>query len=394
VASVVLKAGRAKSVRNRHPWVFSGAIARVMGEPASGSLVEVLDHDGTFLARGYYNSRSQIIVRLLTWQQDEAIDASFWRRRVEQAIRGRKTLAASGATDAFRLVHAESDLMPGLVVDRYSDYLAVQVLTLGMEQYKSEIVRALVEEAAPLGIYERSDVDVRDREGLALATGVLWGVQPPDLLSVQESGRRFWVDMQGGQKTGFYLDQRDNRARLAGFVLGRTVLNAFAYTGGFGVYAATAGAAHCTHVDTSAEALNLARRNVEENAPLSANEYVTGDVFAVLRKYRAEGRKFGVIVLDPPKFAQSRGQVLAACHGYQDINRLAFQILEPDGVLFTMSCSGLVSSDLFQKVVFAASVEAQRDAQIVGKLTQAGDHPVLLSFPEGEYLKGLICRVL
>ncbi len=394
MGSVVLKPGRDKSVRKRHPWVFSGAIDRVSGDPVDGSLVEVLDHGGAFLARGYLNRASQISVRLLTWEPEETIDSSFWRQRIAQAVRGRQELVDAEETNALRLIHAESDLLPGLIVDRYADYLVVQALTLGIEQHKMEIVRCLADLMDPVGIYERSDVDVREREGLTLTRGVLWGHEPPSLVPILEGGRRFWVDVKAGQKTGFYLDQRDNRARLAGYVSGRTVLNAFSYTGGFGVYAASAQAAKVTHLDTSADALELARRNVESNAPESANEYVVGDVFAVLRQYRSEGRGFDVIVLDPPKFAHSQKQVLTACRGYQDINRVAFQLLKADGMLFTMSCSGLVSADLFQKVVFAASFEAQREAQIVGRLSQAADHPVLLTFPEGEYLKGLVCRAL
>lgn len=395
MGSVVLKPGKEKPIRNRHPWIFSGAVARIAGEPADGDTVDVLDHQGKFLARGYLNRRSQIVVRCLTWDEDEEIDPAFWRRRLQQAIAGRQGLLQPASTDACRLVHAESDLVPGLVVDQYGGYLAVQALTLGIERHKADVVRSLVELVQPEGIYERSDVEVREKEGLPPQTGLLWGQEPASPVEIHENGYHFWVDIQRGQKTGFYLDQRDNRSRLSGYASGRTVLNAFAYTGSFAVYAGRAGAQQVVSVDTSAEALDLARRNVLLNGlPDRDDDYVVGDVFAVLRQYRAEGRRFDLIILDPPKFAYTQSQVQAACRGYKDINWLAMQLLKPDGILFTMSCSGAVKADLFQKVVFGASVDAQRDAQVLEKLSQATDHPILLSFPEGEYLKGFVCRVL
>lgn len=395
MGSVVLKPGKEKPIRNRHPWIFSGAVARIAGEPADGDTVDVLDHQGKFLARGYLNRRSQIVVRCLTWDEDEEIDPAFWQRRLQQAIAGRQGLLQPASTDACRLVHAESDLVPGLVVDQYGGYLAVQALTLGIERHKADVVRSLVELVQPEGIYERSDVEVREKEGLPPQTGLLWGQEPASPVEIHENGYHFWVDIQRGQKTGFYLDQRDNRSRLSGYASGRTVLNAFAYTGSFAVYAGRAGAQQVVSVDTSAEALDLARRNVLLNGlPDRDDDYVVGDVFAVLRQYRAEGRRFDLIILDPPKFAYTQSQVQAACRGYKDINWLAMQLLKPDGILFTMSCSGAVKADLFQKVVFGASVDAQRDAQVLEKLSQATDHPILLSFPEGEYLKGFVCRVL
>jgi 23S rRNA (cytosine1962-C5)-methyltransferase len=395
MGSVVLKPGREKPVRNRHPWIFSGAVARISGEPADGDIVDVLDQQGKFLARGYLNRRSQIVVRCLTWAEEEMIDSAFWRRRLQQSIARRQALWQPGITDACRLVHAESDLVPGLIVDQYGSYLVVQALTLGIERHKSELVQILVELLQPQGVYERSDVDVREKEGLAPQAGLLWGQEPPLPLEVHENGRRFWVDIQHGQKTGFYLDQRDNRSRLTRYAGGRTVLNAFAYTGSFAVCAYQAGAQRVINVDTSAGALALARQSMTLNGlPDRDDDYVVGDVFAMLRQYRAEGYKFDLIILDPPKFAYAQSQVQAACRGYKDINWLAMQLLKPDGILFTMSCSGLVTPDLFQKVVFGASVDAQRDAQVLERLSQATDHPILLSFPEGEYLKGFVCQIL
>jgi 23S rRNA (cytosine1962-C5)-methyltransferase len=395
MGTVVLRPGKEKPILNHHPWIFSGAIGRIEGDPTNGDIVEVLDHERDFLARGYINRHSQITVRLLTWYEGEKIDRSFWLRRIQKAIHHRQELLDSEDTTACRLIHAESDLLPGLVVDRYGQYLVVQALTLGVERYKTEIVDVLVELLKPLGVYERSDVDVRGKERLAPTAGLLRGQEPSGLMEIRENGHTFLVDIKAGQKTGFYLDQRDNRRRLASYSAGRTVLNAFAYTGSFAVYAASGGAGQITNVDTSAEALTLARRNMHENDLGSRNdEYIVGDVFEVLREYRTAGREFDLIILDPPKFAYSKTQVPAACRGYKDINMLSMQLLHPEGVLITMSCSGLVSPGLFQKVIFGASVDARRDVQVLERLSQAADHPVLLTFPEGEYLKGLICRVM
>lgn len=393
--AVILKPGKEKPVKQRHPWVFSGAIARVEGRPADGDVILVADSRGQPLAQGGYNSRSQIRVRIWTWNPDETVDAAFFAERLRQACERRESLRAANHTTAYRLVNAESDLLPGLVVDRYAEFVVVQFLTLAAERWRGEIVDAIRDLLRPAGIYERSDVDVRRKEGLRLATGCLWGKEPPDTVEILEHARKFLVDIKGGQKTGFYLDQRDNRRRVAQYATERDMLNCFCYTGGFSVYAGADGALRIVNVDTSREALALAKRNMALNGlAMDDDEYVEGDVFQVLREYRDRGRTFGLVVLDPPKFATSQSQVQAAARGYKDINLLAMQILRPGGILATFSCSGLVSPDLFQKIVFGASVDAGRDVQILEKLTQAGDHPILLSFPESEYLKGLICRVL
>ena len=417
MGQVILKPGREKPVRQRHPWVFSGAVARVQGDAADGDVVDVVAADGAWLARGTLNRKSQIVVRLLTWKQDEEIDTRFWRSRLERAMAGRAALASSSDTTAYRLVNAESDGLPGLIVDRYDDYLVTQFLTLGIERVKNQIVELLTEvgtrashaQSAPSpgpakaftplkvqGVYERSDVEVRAKEGLPQTTGVLAGQAPPDLVEIRENGLRFLVDVKRGHKTGFYLDQRDNRRRVAPYLRGREVLNCFAYTGAFAVYALKAGAKSVTNVDTSAESLELARKNLDLTGleDLSGLEYITGDVFAELRRFRAEGRLFDAIILDPPKFAQNDQQLKRAARGYQDINRVAMNIMKPDGILATFSCSGLVSPDLFQKIVFSASLEAERDVQIVEKLGQASCHPILATLPESEYLKGFVCRVI
>ncbi|MBC7225447.1 MAG: class I SAM-dependent rRNA methyltransferase, partial [Anaerolineae bacterium] len=288
--TVVLKAGREKPVLRRHPWVFSGAVARIEGRPDDGDVVDVVAEDGTFLARGYLNRRSQIVVRLLTWSPAQQVDEAFWRARLEAAVARRAPLLAE-EQGACRLVHAESDGLPGLVVDRYGAYLVIQFLTLGVERRRDLLVGALADLLQPQGIYERDDEAVREKEGLPLQTGVLWGEEPPDLVEIQEGGLRFLVDLRQGHKTGFYLDQRENRQRLLRYAAGREVLNAFAYTGGFGLYALKGGAASVVNVDTSEGALDLARQNFARNGwDEERVSFVVGDVFQVLRRYREEGR--------------------------------------------------------------------------------------------------------
>lgn len=396
---VILKQGREKSVQQFHPWVFSGAIdperTNLDGiEP--GAIVDVRDYRGGFLARGYYNPHSQIRIRLLTWDQTEALGPAWWRIRLAQAIAARADLASCPDLNAYRLVNAESDGLPGLIVDRYGDYLVVQVLTLGVEVVKEHVVKALADLLKPAGIYERSDEEVRQKEGLPTSSGLLWGDAPPNPLFITEHGVRHPVDVYAGHKTGFYLDQRDSRRWLLTHpaVSGREVLNCFSYTGGFAVCAALNGARAAINVDSSQAALDLARQamvlNGLESFPV---EYVHADVFEQLRAYRDAERRFDLIILDPPKFAFSAKDVERAARGYKDINWLAFQLLNPGGLLMTFSCSALIDADLFQKIVFSASADAKVQAQIIAWLAQPADHPVLLAFPEGRYLKGLICRV-
>ena len=396
MSHVILKSGRDKAVRNRHPWIFAGAIERTEGGPENGDIVTVLSARGTFLARGYLNRRSQIAVRLLSWDEAETIDDAFWEHRIASAVARRQALIAQPRTTAYRLVYAEADLVPGLVVDRYGDFLVVQCLTLGIARRREQIVEALVRVTSPRGVYERSDVDVREYEGLPSAVGVLHGDTPPPELSILENGHEFLVDLEKGQKTGFYLDLRPSRQALTRYAQGREMLNAFCYSGAFSVYAAQAGAGPITNLDASADALTLARRNAEKNGLGSRDidTYVEGDVFAELRRFRDQGRGFDLIVLDPPKFAPTRQHVGRASRAYKDINLLAIKLLRPGGILFTFSCSGGVDAGLFQKIVFGASLDAQRDVQFVEPLAQGSDHPVLLSFPESAYLKGLVCRVL
>ncbi|MCP4424485.1 MAG: class I SAM-dependent rRNA methyltransferase [Chloroflexi bacterium] len=401
-ATLVLKRGRQKPVVNRHPWIFSGAIARFEGEPEPGDIVDVaggagrLRGNSRFLARAYYNPHSQIRGRILTWDANEAIDEAFWRRKIGRAVKGRSALALEPATTAYRLINAESDGLPGLIVDKYGDYLVIQCLTLGIDRHKETLIRLLVDLLRPAGIVERSDVSVRALEGLPEAKGLVWGDAPPADLIVLENGHKFGVDLLGGHKTGFYLDQRANRTAVCQphFVAAKEILNVFAYTGGFALYAAANGAGPIINVDSSIEALEQAERNMALNGwERPFDEYIAGDAFEVLRYYRDEGRQFDMVILDPPKFAHSRRDVERASRGYKDINWLALRLLRPGGLLATFSCSGRISADLFQKIVFGAAVDAGRDVQIIQKLSQSPDHPVLLTFPESAYLKGLLCRV-
>lgn len=400
---IILKRGKDKPVRKHHPWIFSGAIERLQDIAADGDTVEVYDAGGEWLARAAYNSRSQIAARVWTFEREQAIEADFFEARIRSALALRTRLVGSGKADeppgqqfqarGLRLVNAESDGLPGLVVDYYAGHLVTQFLTLGIELHKQTVVEALARVIAPDSIYERSDVDVRKKEGLREAKGLLWGQEPPDRIEIEENGLRFWVNVREGHKTGFYLDQSANRLLATRYMQG-DVLNTFAYTGTFGVYAAVKNNARVMNVDASAPALELARENFALNGVTDNAAYVTADVFQKLRDYRTQGRTFDAIVLDPPKFVTSQANLERATRGYKDLNMLALQLLNPNGYLITFSCSGLVDARLFQQIVFGASVDAGRDAQIIEKLGQAPDHPTGLNFPEGEYLKGLILRAV
>ncbi len=384
---IVIRRDRERMFEKRHPWVFSGAIHALNDDPADGDIVALRSENGTFLARGYWNHHSQINVHVLSWDEDEPIDDEFWRSRLKRAIDARVVRhVAKNFPHGNRLVNAENDALPGLIVDRYGDWLVLQALTMGIEKRKMQLAQMLMERLNPKGIYERSDVDVRSKEGLRPSVGLLIGEKPPELIDIEENGQHFLVDVYNGHKTGFYLDQRENRARLADILKSddnpdeMTVLNCFSYTGGFTVNALAAGAGSVTSIEASADAQRLAQQNVKLNSlNASPDDFVVGDVFEVLRQYRSAGRRFDIIVLDPPKFAQNQRQVESATRGYKDINLLAFQLIKPGGMLMTFSCSGLIDADLFQKVVFGALVDAKREAQIVARLTAAADHPVALT---------------
>ena len=393
MAVVRLIAGREKSVLNRHPWIFSGAVAALDGQAAAGDSVEVRAADGRRLARGTWNPRSQIRARLWTWNPDEPIDADMIHRRVARAVAHRQRMLG-GATDAYRLVFSEADGLPGLVADRYGEGVVVQLSSAGMVDRVDAVIEALREEVGPRGIIERSEDDALKREGLRPRRGVLWGDEPAAEVEVTETGLRWLVDLVDGQKTGGYLDQQENHRRVAAYCAGREVLSCFSYVGGFEVHAAVGGATAVLGIDSSAPALALAERNRLRNEVGTQVEWRRANVFEELRRLRDEGRRFDAVILDPPRLVPAQVNLERGLRAYKDLNLQALRLLRPDGILATFSCSGHVSADLFQKVVFGAAVDAGRDVQIVERLGQPADHPVLLSFPESGYLKGLVCRVL
>ena len=390
MVQVHLKKDRERPVLNGHPWIFSGAIEQADGDQDNAGVADVYDHRKTWIARGLYGPKSQIRVRILT-REKETIDQNFFLRRFTQALSLREKYLAR-STNAYRLINAEGDFLPGLIVDRYADFFVCQFFTAGMDLFKQDIVSALSALALTKGIFERSEGRVRDEEDLKPAAGVLAGDAPPDLITVEENRFKFIVDVRRGQKTGFFLDQRDNRGFLSTMARDQTVLNSFSYSGAFSVYAFGGGAREVVSFDSSLPALELAEKNLTLNGFAEApGELLKGDAFAYLKE---TDRKFDLIVLDPPSLAHKRSDVSAATGGYKFLNLHALKHLNPGGLLLTFSCSQHLSIDLFQKVVFGAAVDATRKVSIVKRLGQAIDHPVSLHHPEGEYLKGLALRVL
>jgi 23S rRNA (cytosine1962-C5)-methyltransferase len=389
--TLTLKPSREKSLLRRHPWIFSGAIQQVDDQPISGGTVDLLSSTKQFLARASYSPTSQIRARVWTFEE-EPIDADFFRRRMHSAIDTRQKLILENQSNAYRLIYAESDGIPGLIVDRYGDGLVLQSLTTGSEFWKETLADLLLEETGLSTIYERSDADVRELEGLEPKVGLLRGTISNSPITIHENGLNFKVNLESGHKTGFYLDQRANRLRVRELAKGKDVLDCFCYTGGFTVNALAGGAESVLSIDSSADALFLAKENVAMNhLPLEKTNFLEGDVFQLLRKFRDENRSFDMIILDPPKFAPTAAQAERAARGYKDINLLAFKLLRPGGMLVTFSCSGGIEAALFQKIIAGAALDAGVDAQIVEHLSQGLDHPVSLHFPEGSYLKGLVC---
>jgi 23S rRNA (cytosine1962-C5)-methyltransferase len=391
--AIILKAGREKSLLRRHPWIFSGAIERVDGVPSSGDTMAVRDIRGNFLAWAAYNPVSQITGRVWSWHESEIIDAGFFRNRIVDALSVRSSLSLARSSNGMRLINAESDRLPGLIVDRYQDVLVMQIGSAGPERWRDIIADSLHDLCKPSCIYERSDSDSRTLEGLEQRCGLLRGTMP-DSVEVTENGLRFDVDVAAGQKTGFYLDQRDNRALTELLAADRDVLNCFCYTGGFTLYALRGGAKSVLSIDASGEALRIAAKNLTRNGlDGSRAEWQEADVFHALRALRDQSRKFDLIILDPPKFAPTAAFAEKAARGYKDINLLGFKLLRPGGLLCTYSCSGGISEDLFQKIIAGAALDAGVEAQIMYHLHASPDHPVSLNFPEGAYLKGLVLRV-
>ncbi len=370
--------------------MFSGAVQASKGSPEPGETVAVRAADGRFLAWAAASPASQIVARVWTFAETTTVDESFVTERIVAAARRRDTLASR--TDAARLVFSESDGVPGLIADRYGDWVVVELTTAGAERWREVIGTALLSLPGVRGVFERSDVEVRDREGLAARVGPLAGEVPPDEVEIHEDGARYVVDVRTGHKTGFYLDQRESRRALGELTSGQRVLNMFCYTGAFSVVAGLHGSGEVVSVDSSGPALAGARRNLARNG-LPEGELVEADVFTELRRRKERSERFGVVILDPPKLAHRTAQVDRSTRAYKDLNLQAFQLLEPGGHLLTFSCSGLVSEELFQKVVAGAALDARREARIVGRLHQASDHPVHLAVPETAYLKGLVVEV-
>jgi 23S rRNA (cytosine1962-C5)-methyltransferase len=368
-------------------------VDEVRGEPEPGATVELISAESAFLALAAYSQQSQISARVWSWKREENIDAAFFKARLARAIQARAGLEAE--SNAYRLVHAESDGLPGLVVDKYGQVLVLQCLSTGAEAWREQIVDALMDLLDPAAIYERSDVEVRKLEGLPPRVGLLRGELPETTVQITEHGLRFKVDLAGGHKTGFYLDQRGNRLLARQLAKRREVLDCFSYAGGFALNALKGGATSVTLVEESAEALNLAKEHLALNSLENEHsEFIQGDVFQVLRRFRDEARQFDMVILDPPKFAPTKAQAERAARGYKDINLLAFKLLRPGGLLLTFSCSGGIDSALFQKIVAGAALDAGVDARILRRLSQGVDHPVALNFPEGEYLKGLVVEII
>ncbi|PMS37689.1 class I SAM-dependent rRNA methyltransferase [Trinickia symbiotica] len=438
--TVTLKPSKEKSLLRRHPWVYANAIERVDGKPAPGATVVVRASDGRFLARAAFSPHSQIRLRVWSFDEGEPVDHAFFKRRVQRAVAHRRSFVSG--TRAVRLVFGEADGLPGLIVDYYvadapkvvpvgdapeeiphgdaaaeiplvdsskedgslpqpgdeatgRGQLVCQFMAAGVEAWKEAIVAALVGATGCPNVYERSDVAIREKEGLEQTTGVLAGAAPPETLIASENGVRYHVDVRSGHKTGFYVDQRDNRALVQAYAADRDVLNCFCYTGGFSLAALKGGARRVVSIDSSGEALALARANVEANGFDAARaEWLDADAFRTLRRLADEGERFDLVVLDPPKFAPAREHVDRAARAYKDINLSGFRLLRPGGLLFTYSCSGAIDADLFQKIVAGAAADARVDARILRRLGAGVDHPLLASFPEGEYLKGLLLQIL
>jgi len=395
VKQVILKPGRERSILNRHPWIYSGAVSEIVGNINPGETVEICDSNGNWIARGAYSPQSQIRVRIWTWDQEQDIDPGFIKNRIHRSDSMRSDWFKKDYVSAYRVIHAESDGLPGLIVDRYLDFLVVQFLSAGSEYWRETILDLLFSLPYVSGIYERSDVEVRKLEGLEPRTGSCRGKEPGDRLLLEEGGLKILVDLRSGHKTGFYLDQREHRRLIKNLPDKGRLLNCFCYTGAFSTAALIGGASEVLSIDSSQDAIKLAKEHIRLNKLDPDNaQFIVGDVFKELRTLRDKGESFDSIVLDPPKFAPTASQAKSAARGYKDINLLAFKLLEPGGRLITFSCSGGIRRELFQKIVADAARDAGVDAVIEKTLSQPADHPVSLQFPESRYLKGLVCRVL
>lgn len=392
---VLLKKGKEKAALQKHPWIFSGAIDKVKGTPSNGDVVRVLAADKTFLAYGYYNSQSRVAVRLLEWEEDSIIDKSWYEQKILKAILSRAHVLHNEETNTCRLIFSEADYLPGLIVDKYAGFLSLQILSAGIENVKTDIIDILRAALNPTGIFDKSDASARTHENLEVSQGLLWGETPPEFIEVRENNVRYHINIADGQKSGFYCDQRDNREILAAYTTGKDVLDCFCYSGGFTLNSLKQGAKHVTSVDSSALAIETMKHNLGLNGFSEDQQTsIQSDVNKQLRVFKEEGKSFDVIILDPPKYAPSRSALDRAARAYKDLNRLGMLLLKPGGILATYSCSGAVDLDTFKQIIAWAALDAGREVQIIKQFHQPEDHPVRISFPEGEYLKGLMVRVL
>ena len=393
--SVRLKKGKEKAVRQLHPWVFSGAIDQIKGKPQNGDIILVNDSNNEFLAYGFFNMQSRVAVRLLEWDLETEINEEWWRKKIRIAVKHRLELH-SDRTNTYRLIFSEADYLPGLIVDRYADFLSVQILTSGVERIKPLVLDELQILLKPKGIFDRSDASARAHEGMeASSGGVLLGSEPPEFVDVKENGIVYQVNIAEGQKSGFYCDQRDNRKWVSEYAKGRKVLDCFSYSGGFSLNAMNNDASEVISVDSSALALETLKRNIEvNNLQNTPHRQIQSDVNKQLRVFREENEKFDLIILDPPKYAPSRSALTKASRAYKDLNRMAMLLLNEGGLLATFSCSGAVDISMFKQIIAWAALDAGKNVQFIQQFSQSADHPVRSSFPEGEYLKGLLCRVI
>jgi len=395
-AAIYLEKGRDKSLRRKHPWIFSRGVQKIKDEPAVGETVNVLSHSGEWLAKAAYSPQSQIRARVWSFDKEE-INLQFFIKKIQQAQLLRQDIIATNNLTGYRLIAAESDGLPGITIDKYGDFLVCQLLSAGAEYNRNLIVEALIHCFPHFNIYERSDVAVRKKEGLSETVGVLHGNTPPEFVVIEENNVKIRVDIINGHKTGFYLDQRDSRQKSMKYVQDKEVLNCFSYTGGFGLYALKGGAKRVINADVSQSALDIAKQNALLNQfdiTRKRAVFLNADVFKLLREYRDQGTKFDVVIMDPPKFISRRENITSGAKGYKDINMIAMQILRPGGTLLTYSCSGLMSADLFQKVLADAALDSGRSIKFVERFEQAADHLVDSAYPEGFYLKGFACKVL
>ncbi len=393
---VTVKRGRIKPLVYRHPWVFSASIDRVEGDPADGDVVEVRDPSGRFLASGFWSGKSQIRVRLFAWEPGVEPDLDFLRARVRAAAEFRRDWLGlpSAETTAFRVVHSEGDALPGLIVDRYGDALAIQVCTAGIERRRAALIDALVAELAPRAIVELDDDEARRKEGLGPVDPIQWGAAPKAPVEALERGLSFEVDLSAGQKTGFFADQRENRAAAAALARGRRVFDGFSYTGAFAIACARAGAAEALAVESSPRAVEAARRNVERNGVADRVEVLQADVYKVLGEARRAGRTWDLVILDPPKYAVSRPALPAALQKYKELVALGLRATAPGGVLVACTCSGLIDEPMFDAVLREAALEARRDFRVFRRGGQAPDHPVAIGCPESRYLQAVFGHVV